>query len=100
MKRTYITSGQAQELGLTKSKKKEKLLADAISKIVQIVGRKGRETMNRIKRLKVEWETYEKLYNEYLTLHRKMKDTNIPPFLKEMKKERMMRIENQLTSVE
>lgn len=79
--------------------KRERYIAEALSKPVQIVGLKETETMKRIKLHKVESEIYSNLHDQYITPYEELSEDTLPPFLRNMNKLRVLRIEKQLKDI-
>lgn len=83
-----------------KQRNRDQLFLDALEKPFKIEetieGSKKLENMHRIKRQKVEFETYTKLYEEYLSLFKLKEDANVPTVIRSLNKLRLRRIEVQL----
>lgn len=79
-----------------KKHKKELKIAEVLQQPVTIEVSEEIEELNRIKRQKVESETYSQLQEEYIALHRQLDEMSITPFLINLNKSRMARLEKQL----
>lgn len=82
-----------------RSNKRDTVIVLALSKLVTIQESKEIEVINRIKRQLLESENYSQLQNEYLKLHEKVNDTNLPPFLASMTRNCMLRIKKQINAL-
>lgn len=102
-KSRIYTPSQANEATVSRSQKRDQALVDALSKPVRIEGSlegsKEIENINRIKRQKVESETYAKLHEEYIELFKSLDDESMIPFLRSLNRQRLSRIEGQLTEL-
>lgn len=98
-KTIVYSPGHRNGASMSRTAKCDSTIADALNKQLRIIVSKDNETMNRIKRQKVESELFAKLHDEYLTLHGKIHDFTVPPFLQTMNKARLVRIENQITAL-
>lgn len=96
--RKYIP-GTGEEARLTKYATRDRPIAEAISKIVQVVGSAEVKAINRVKRQKEESDTFSKLHDEYLQLHAKTSDLSLPPFLQRIHKVITARVEDRLTNL-
>lgn len=79
----------ANKSSMRRAAKWEIKIVDAMSKPIFIIGSKENETIDRIKREKGESELYDKLHEEYVTLHAKIHDDSLPQFLHKMNKARL-----------
>lgn len=72
---------------------------NAFSAPIEIHESKEKLAIHRLKRQKCESETYVVLHSEYINLHSRTESANLSPFLAEINKNRLKRLESPIQSL-